>query len=137
MKARLTLGVIMLSLAVACSTSDPKLEVQKQRARWTVQLLSWAPVEGDSESINVSLRVSGPPNSPLKQLTYRIDMLDAANETIAEDWRTLDLSTIERGGPKDIRLRLDTQGHPIEGLALDLLLHPTPEEERKVPELQF
>jgi len=137
MRARLTLCFLVAALSVACAPSDPKLEIQEQRARWTVQLLSWAPVEGDDEGLNVGLRVSGPPNSGLKQLTYRISMLDAANETLLEDWRTLDLSTVERGGPKDIRLRLDTQGHAIEGLAVDLLLQPTPEEERKIPELQI
>jgi len=137
MKTRLILCLLVPALIVACAPSDPKLEAQKQRSRWTVQLLSWAPVEGEAQSINVGLRVSGPPNSPLEQLTYRISLLDAANETLIEDWRTIDLSTVERGGPKDIRLRLDTQGHAVEGLAVDLLLQPTPEEERKIPELQF
>ena len=137
MTARFTLGFLMLALIAGCAPSDPKLEIQEERARWTVQLLSWAPVEGASNGINVGLRVSGPPNSKLKQLTYRISLLDTANETVAEDWRTLDLSTVERGGPKDIRLRLDTQGHAVEGLAVDLLLYPTPEEEQRIPELQI
>ena len=133
--ARTLIALVLLAvLCAACGVGDPKAKIQEQRARWTVQPLTW--VQTDDGSINLSLRISGPPNSPLDQLTVRIDLHDAAGETLETVWRTFDLKGIPRGGPKDVAVRISDVGQPVEELGVSLVLEPTPEEEGRIPELQ-
>ena len=128
-------ALLALSIAAAaCRPPDPRAEVRKQRSRWTVDLLSWVAAEDDQ--ISLTLRLSGPPNSTLKELTFRVSLLDAVDDTLAEIWRTADLSEVARGGPKDMFFTVDPGGHRVEGLAVSLVLNPTPEQELQIKELQ-
>ena len=118
-----------------CQPGDPKAKIQEQRARWTVQPLNW--VQTEDGSINLSLRVSGPPSTPLEQLTVRIDLLDAGGGSVGVAWRTFDLAEIPRGGPKDLAVRIPSVEQPVEELGVSLFTRQWQEAKGTRPELYF
>jgi len=127
-------AVLFVAALGGCGPSDPTERVLDERTRWNVNLLSWA-MSSDG-SINLSTRVSGLADAELKQLTVRILLQDAAGNTVERAWQTLDLSGIERGGPEDILLRLAPRGQAIEGIGIDPVHAPGPDELPHIPELQ-
>lgn len=127
-------AVLLVAHTVACGVSDPRAEVLEQRARWDVQPLDW--VETPDGSINLSVRLSGPPNSKIEQLTVRIELMDGTGESIRQVWHTFDLTKVPRGGPKDISLRLAAGAGSVESVGLSLVLDPTAEEAQQIRELQ-
>jgi len=127
--------VLLVSLA-GCGCGDPRERLLEDRARWKVANLSWA--MGDDGTITLMTRVSGPVNSELEQLTVRIVMQDAAGNPVKHEWRTLDLSGIQRGGPEDIRLKLQApEGASVEGIGIDTVPVPGPEDLPHIEELQL
>jgi hypothetical protein len=127
--------LMAIALVCACSPSDPLAEIQEQRARWNVSVADWSASEDGAITVNV--RVSGPPNSKLDVLTYRIRLLDAVNQTLEEVWRKVDLTQVPRGGPKDLLFKLHPEHAAIEGLTIDLALDPTPDEQVHIEELKL
>lgn len=93
---------------------------------------------GDDGTITLMTRVSGPVHSELEQLTVRIVMQDAAGNPVKHEWRTLDLSGIQRGGPEDIRLKLQApEGASVEGIGIDTVPVPGPEDLPHIEELRL
>ena len=136
MSARHHLSLLLLLLAaglMACQSSDSRSEILKQRARWNVQVQSWA--SGDDGSLTVGTRISGPVNSTLDQLTFQILMFDADNNLLGEEWRTVSLSEVPRGGPVDRAFKVQAPPEGVENLGISLVLAPTPEQESHIPEL--
>jgi hypothetical protein len=125
---------VVAALAAGCGPSDPKAGLLEERARWDVRILSWA--EQPEGGLNVATRVSGPPSSSLRELTVRLDFLDASETKIGERWHTFDLSQVPRGGPADVMVFIPDPGVSVENLSLRLVLRPTPEEERHIKELE-
>ena len=133
-----TVPTLLLTISLilpACGPGDPKAPVHRDRARWTLELLSWAQTEDGG--LSLSARVSGPTHSGLEQLSYRITLFDAARAELGQEWRTIDLAEVPRGGPKELTLRVEPPGAVVDGVALSLVLAPTPEEERHIVELQL
>ena len=128
-------SVLLAAALGGCGPSDPRERVLTERARWKVNLLSWA--MSPDGSINLSTRVSGPTHAELKQLTVRILFLDAEGNTVDRAWQTLDLSGIARGGPEDILLRLAPRGQAVEGIGIDPVHAPGPDDLPHIPELQL
>lgn len=124
---------IVMACIVGCGPTDPRERVLEERSQWKVQLLDWA--VRDDGTISVSARLSGPPSGDLKQLTVKLLLQDASGTTMGHEWRTLDLSGIRRGGPEDVTLRIPPRETPIEGIGIDPVLAPTPEDEPHIPEL--
>jgi hypothetical protein len=118
-----------------CGPSDPLERLVEERARWKVALQDWAMAEDGT--ITLSARVSGPVQSDLDRLTVRILLQDAAGNTVDREWRTLDLSGVERGGPEDIMIRLDPREGDVEGIGLDTVPVPGPDEIPHIEELQL
>ena len=125
--------MLMLSLAAGCAPADRKAEILEQRLHWDVTVLNWA--QDDEGAINISTRVSGPPASDLRQLTVRIDFLDAGDNKIAEHWHTYDLKQVPRGGPADLYIRVPQASRAIVGLSLNMLYEPDPAEQERMAEL--
>jgi len=117
-----------------CGSSDPAERVRKERARWTVQAFEW--LQLDDGAIHIGTRVSGPPNSRIDSLTVRIDLLDDAGEPLDRHWHTFDLTQIQRGGPRDVPVRLPAMDRVVEAVSVQLVLDPTDEEAAKIVELQ-
>ena len=132
--AAVGLGIAALAGLAACGPGDPRAEVLRQRSRWTIELLNWVPK--DDGTISLTLRVTGPPNSKLDQLTFRISQLDGTDAVLDETWRTIDLEKVPRGAPKDLLFAVPSAGEAVQGLAADLVLQPTPEEASQIGELQ-
>jgi hypothetical protein len=131
----LAAGLALWVGLVGCSPSDPQARILQERARWKVATLSWAMAEDGA--ITLSTRVSGPAQSTLERLTVRIVLQDAAGNPVHHEWRTLDLSGIERGGPEDILLRLQApEGARVDGLGIDTVPAPTPEDIPHLEELR-
>jgi len=130
--AAILLGFSILLLA-ACAPADPRAKILEERSRWNVDLLGWAGAEGDE--VSVSTRLSGPVHGSLATLTFRVVMLDASNEAVDRLWWSVDLTSIERGGPKDVLFRLPAPDQPIEALSIERVLDPTPQEMGFIKEL--
>ena len=131
----LPIGLLIgIGCFAACQPSDPRIAILEQRARWNVELLSWAVDEGGVMS--VSTRVSGPPNSNLEQLTFRLDLFDPEQNVLSEVWRTIDLRKAPQGAPTEYLLRVPTEGQTVDALTLSQVLQPTPEQEPHIAELQ-
>jgi hypothetical protein len=125
-----------LLVAVNCSSGSAELKILEQRERWSVQLLSWA--ESADGGINIATRVAGPPNSPLAQLTVAIVLQDGEGRTVERVWHTFDLSEVPRGGPSDLMIHLpasDGRQGTIEGIGIDGVFEPKPEDRPHIPEL--
>jgi len=138
MKARHPALAASLLLAVCltgCGPTDPRQRVLEERARWNVTLLSWA--QGTDGTLTLNARVSGPVNSDLQRLTVRVLLQDAAGNPVDQEWRTLDLSGIERGGPEDIMLRLPAREVGVEGIGIDTVPAPDPDEVPHIVELDL
>ena len=136
MRQSLTLGmafVLALAGLAGCKPGDPRTEVLKQRSRWTAELTSWIPK--DDGSVAVGVKLSGPPNTTLDKLTFRISQLDAEGRTLADTWQTIDTADVPRGGPKELTFHLPSAGE-VEGMAVAMVLSPTPEDEQHIVELQ-
>jgi len=136
MGARFPAFVAMLILLVgfaACGPTDPHEKILDERALWQVSLLDWVVLEDGTLSLGT--RVSGPPRSRLRQLTVRLVLEDASGNAIGHEWQTLDISGIQRGGPADITLRVPTSLTGVEGIGIDPVLAPSPEEIPYVAEL--
>ena len=106
----------------------------EERGRWNVELLSWA--AGEDGRLLLGARISGPVHARLRELTIRIDLLDAEEQSLGREWWTLDVSGIKRGGPEDISIRLAAPDFEVEGIRFDPVLAPTPDEEAHIRELQ-
>jgi len=138
MKAQHTALVASLLLAVClvgCGPTDPRERVLEERSRWNVTLLSWA--QGADGTLTLNARVSGPVNSDLERLTVRLLLQDAAGNSVDHEWRTLDLSGIQRGGPEDIMLRLAARDVGVEGIGIDTVPTPAPDELPHIVELDL
>jgi hypothetical protein len=136
MGARFPAFVAMLILLVgfaACGPTDPHEKILEERALWQVNLLDWVVL--DDGTLSLGTRVSGPPSSSLRQLTVRLVLQDASGNAIGHEWHTLDISGIQRGGPEDITLRVPTSLTGVEGIGIDPVLAPTPEEISHISEL--
>jgi hypothetical protein len=72
----------------------------------------------------------------LEKLTVRVDLLDGDDNKIGEHWHTYDLSQAPRGGPADLYIRIPHATTKVVGLALDMVLEPSPEEEERLIELR-
>ncbi len=137
---RLSSAIVAVTLllgafvAPACRPSDPQLKILHERARWEVRILSWA--QGSGGVINVGTQVSGPPNSSLKQLTVRFDLMGDGEGRVGTRWHTYDLAQVPRGGPSDLLVRIPDPGLPVEGLAVSLVLQPTDAERERILELR-
>jgi hypothetical protein len=127
--------LLAAAMLAGCGPSDPEQAVLEQRARWDVQVLSWAQ---DAEgAINISTRVSGPPSSKLDSLTVRIKLLDSAGNVVDTVWHTYDLGKVPRGGPADVIIRIPRASEAVTSLAVDMALIPTAEERAHIEELQL
>ena len=140
MSARFLVPAAVLLVAVTlpgCGPSDPRERVLRERARWQVsQLGQWA--MGEDGTITLRLRVSGPVQSKLQTLTVRVEFLDASGESLGPVWRPLDLSGVQRGGPKDLVLRLRApEGVDVEGIVVDTVPSPAPDEIPHIDELRL
>jgi hypothetical protein len=127
--------LVLLVCLAACGPSDPRERVLEERARWRVTLLDWA--MGPDGTITLSLRLSGPVRSELERLTVRIVLQDAQGNPVDHEWRTLDVSGVERGGPEDVLLRLEPRGPDVAGIGIDPVPRPGPEEAAHIEELQL
>jgi hypothetical protein len=138
MRARVlvtTAGLLLIASLLNCAPSDPRERILQERARWKVSTLDWA--MDANGAITLGARVSGPPQSRLEQLTVRVLLQDAAGNPVAHEWRTLDLSGIERGGPEDLLLRLQApEGATVEGIGIDTVPVPGPDEIPHIVELK-
>jgi hypothetical protein len=132
-RAVLVAGAVLVA---ACSSGTAEQKILEQRARWNVQLQNWA--EGPDGGINIGTRLSGPPNSPLKRLTVAIVLQDAEGRNVERVWHTFDLSEVQRGGPVDLVINVppsDDRPAAIEGIGIDAVLVPGPEDRAHIPEL--
>ncbi len=127
-------GAPLVALLLACGAPDPLQRSIAERARWNVTLLNWAMAQDGS--IALSARVSGPVQSRLERLTVRIVFEDAGGATIDREWRTLDLSGVQRGGPQDLLLRLAPRPADVQGIGIDLVPAPDPDEIPYIVELE-
>jgi hypothetical protein len=128
---------LALGVLFHCGPSDPRERILEERERWKVSTLGQWAMSQDG-AITLNLRVSGPVQSELEQLTVRVLFQDATGNTLAHEWRTLDLSGIQRGGPEDILLRLQAPaGASVEGIGVDTVPVPAPEDIPHIEELQF
>jgi hypothetical protein len=139
MKVRLpgpALGLLLALGVAGCGPSDPRERLLEERVRWKVTTLDWA--VNEDGAITLGTRVSGPVYSDLERLTVRILLKDGAGNTVGQEWRTLDLSGIERGGPEDLMLRLQAPaGVSVEGIGIDLVPAPGPDEIPHLEELRL
>jgi hypothetical protein len=129
------LTALLAVLAAACGTSDPREAVLQDRARWNVSVQSWS--QGQDGTVTIATRLSGPPNSKLKELTVRVQLVDESSQVIENVWHTFDLSDVQRGGPADKIIRVPEFPHEVYGAGIDPVLVPKPEDEGQIPELQF
>ena len=124
---------LVLVAAAGCGPGDPRTEVLKQRSRWTAELVGWIPK--DDGNLIAEIRFTGPPNTTLEQLTVRISQLDAAGETVSSTWHTIDVKDVPLGAPKELMFTLPAS-EGTEGMAAEIVLAPTAEDEQNIPELQ-
>jgi hypothetical protein len=87
--------------------------------------------------VQLSTRISGPVHSGIERLSFRVILLDAEQRPLQQAWQVVDLTTIPRGGPRDLTFRIDAGGasDAIHGLQLDPVERPTAEEELHIVEL--
>lgn len=123
---------VILTLLPGCG-GDPVEKVLKERARWKVDLLSFAVLE-DGRS-RATFRLSGPVKSGIDMLTIRIDMVDANDEVIHSVWNTFDVSGIQRGVPAETSVYLPPTDPPVEGVGMDPVLRPSEDDFAHIPEL--
>ena len=131
-KLVVVLLVAGLVLLAGCQ-SDPKAQRLAERAKWEVELLSWAQGE---VSLTVAVRIIGPRSTEMEQLTVLFRMVDAADQPLAEQWHTFNVSSVRRGTPKELtaNIPIGSLGE-ISGLQLEHVTEPTPEQEAHIVEL--
>jgi len=121
------------ALFAGCGPSDPYEAALKERTRWTVELLSFTPLE-DGSAI-AGFRLSGPVNNRLKQLTVRLDIQGADGDVIESVWHTFDVSDAKRGVTVERSVKLPATAVPGETLAMDPVLQPGEDDIPRIPEL--
>lgn len=129
----LLLVSFVLVASVGCGPGDPRTEVLKQRSRWTAELISWIPK--DDGNLVVEIRFSGPPNTTLDQLTFRLSQLDAGGGALSTSWHTIDPADVPLGAPKELMFNVPAS-EGAEGMAAEIVLGLTAEDEQHIPELQ-
>jgi capsular exopolysaccharide synthesis family protein len=129
--ALVAFGLAVLS---GCQTADERTALLEDRAQYSVALTSWAD-RGDGTLV-ASVRITGPVRSELEILTFEIQGRDGQDSIIMSQWATVDLSEMLRGTPIEKTLILDSDGLPLEGLAVDLHSDPAPEVLSKLKELE-
>lgn len=120
-------------LAVGCAPTDPREAALAERAAWTISVERW--LQGEDGTVLVTARATGPVHAELKSLTVRIDLLDAEGAVLREDWRALDLSGFSRGVTQELVLKLPAVETTVEGLRLDPMPDPTPDQQARMEEL--
>ena len=126
--------LILIPILGACRPGDPRADALRQRSRFTVELLSWAP--RDDGTMSFTVRVSGPPSTSLNSLTFRIAQVDANGDELSSEWRTIDLADVPRGAPKELFYSIDSAGDSVDGLAASIVLNPSDEQIAEIPELR-
>ncbi len=122
---------IVLSGA-GCGPQDPRQAVLDERARWSVELTGFIQT---ADTVQATLRLSGPVNAKLRTLTVRIELIDGAEQRIAEVWEPLDVSGIQRGTPTELRVRLAGPYPEVAGMWAEVVADPTPEQQARIVEL--
>jgi len=129
-----TLG-LMLVVVAACEPADPRAEVLKERARWSVNPTGY--VETEDGRIKLAISVSGPARSSIEQLTFRVDLRDSAGRNVGSEWRTIDLDSVPLGAGADLSLTLARPAAGFAEISIDRALDPGPDEAARIKELQF
>jgi hypothetical protein len=139
MRGPLQTNALVLTLIIAvltgCATTDSREGILRERARWNVVPLSYSQTE--EGHVHLSVRVSGPTRSRLQQLTFRIELKDAADRVVGREWWTLDLTQVALGGPKDVQISLRNISADVESIGIDPVPDPTSEETAYIKELQL
>jgi hypothetical protein len=128
-------SVLLALLIIGCGPSDPRQRILDERARWEVALLNWSQSASDG-TVNIAVRLSGPPNSAIDRLTVLVRLADEQDQVIDSVWHTFDLSDVERGGPADKLIRVSGFSEEIYGAWIEPVYQPTPEQEQHIPELR-
>ena len=129
---RLGAALLLGILAVACQ-GDPYQSALKERARWSVDVLGVTLDEAGTNA-KLSLRVGGPPNASIEQLTVRFSFQDEAGAELGDAIHTFDLTSIPRGTPQDMVLSFDVPAG-FAGVGVDPMAAPTEAQRAKIPEL--
>ncbi len=129
----LAAAVIAVALAATGCGGDPRAAILEDRARWNIDLRRW--LVGEDGRIMLDTQVSGPVNSSLETLTFRVDVLDAQGQVLDEAWLQADVGSIQRGTPTGMIFRVDgVEG--AEGVRIDLMRAPTDAQAERIVELR-
>ena len=122
-------------LAPACRPQDPARDILKTRMQWKVDLTGF--VQREDGAISAQFRLSGPVDSRLDDLTVKIDLLDAAGDSLSASWESFDLRDVQRGGPVERFLTVSgpVDGAVVESIRLDPVHYPEPADYAHIPEL--
>ena len=134
--ARFAISVLLALVTpalIGCGPSDPRERILADRARWSVEPVSLVPKD---EALHVTVLVDGPVKSSLNILTVRFTLVDASGEAVRELWEPLDVSSIERGAPTEMLVRISGDHAGVDGFTVEVVTDPTDEQARQIVELQ-
>jgi hypothetical protein len=127
--------LVFVALCPGCAEYDPAREVLNTRRNWNVDLAGF--VQRDDGAISAQFRLSGPVDSRLDDLTVKIELLDAAGDSMSATWESFDLRDVKRGGPVERFLTVPGPGGGavVDSIRLDPVHYPEPADYAHIPEL--
>ncbi len=133
MRSYLVIPILLLAVLAGCPSADPRQDRLEERAGWSVDVQSWVPVDGGVKAV---LLVVAPPRASLDTLTVRARLYGAGDAIVGEQWLPLDVADVRTGAGREMTVSLETGDAEVEAMTVEVVVDPTPEEERHIRELQ-
>jgi len=129
--------LLLATLGVGCAESDPARDILNTRRQWKVDLAGF--VQREDGAVSAQFRLSGPVNSDLADLTVKVELLDGADAILLSTWKSFDLRDVQRGGPVEAFLTIDSpgEGMVVESIRLDPVHYPEPGDFAHILELDM
>lgn len=108
--------------------------VLRERQKFEVRLLSWAPLASGRVAVDVEISVAG--RSDLDQLTVEVQQVDGEQSLMRVDPATLDVSGMDYDAKRLATLEVDGAGEGVQAVAVVLENLPDAARRAAWPEFQ-
>ena len=125
---------VFLAAGVSCGESlSPAERILLERQKFSIVLVSWAPVMGDQLALDLELDVRG--QSRLDQLTVEVRQVGADDQVLRVDALSLDVAGMKFDGRRTFTRNVPSAGEGVR--AVGVVLENAPEDSKRATYPEF
>jgi hypothetical protein len=108
--------------------------VARERLRFEVELISWAPLPDGQVALDLQVAVAG--RSDLKRLTVEVRQVDASQQILRADPVSLDVAGMDFDARRRVTVQVPSAGDAVAAVAVVLEAEPGESARGSYPEFQ-